>query len=175
MTLRGRDGPTSAYIDVTWDGDIATISAQRGIDGHLGLRFRVEEVGRRIESRLKRVGPTERDTEGHRFMVSCPSPRVAALSKVLGHLDAALDLIATRPLTPRLVQQALEITSRERLRWTKDGRLPQQGSATIRRGQLINISTYAVSQIADLMAHPRVIEGWRCSDAAERTKRGDVT
>ena len=74
----------------------------------------------------------------------------------LGSPAEALARIAWRPLTPRLVATALAISGQERVRWTKDGRLPHSGQAVARRGSLLSIPTYSVEAIENLAAHPEI-------------------
>lgn len=73
--------------------------------------------------------------------------------------------LAEWPLTPRLLLTALPITTKERLRWTKDGRLKQTGNVTINRGQLISVPTYSVSLVERLLNDPAIIGKWRAQDA----------
>lgn len=76
----------------------------------------------------------------------------------------ALILLASRPLTPRLVLAALPISAQERLRWTKDRRLPRSGTVTIQRGHPVSVTTYAVGTIDRLDRDPSMIAGWRAED-----------
>ena len=50
-----------------------------------------------------------------------------------------------------MVERTLGITARERLRWTKAGRLVRVGTNLIRRRQLTALSPDAVHEIARLM------------------------
>ena len=76
-------------------------------------------------------------------------------------LDQRLEAIANRPLSARQAQTLLGITARERLRWTKDGRLPRHGTDFIKRGQIISLATYAVEEIENLFRHPETVRRWR--------------
>lgn len=62
------------------------------------------------------------------------------------------------------VDLCLGITSQERLRWTKDGRLKQGGSVTIKRGQLISVPTYSISDVEFLADNPAIIANWRSNE-----------
>lgn len=72
-----------------------------------------------------------------------------------------IEKIALRPYTAKEVRERLFITNKERLRWTKDGRLPPAQYNIIRRGQKISVPTYSVTGIDELARVPAVIEGWR--------------
>lgn len=86
------------------------------------------------------------------------------LALMLEAIAHQLSGIASRPLTAKELLAALPITNQERLRWTKDGRLVQQGSALLRRGQAISIPTYAVGPVQALMTAPENLECWRAQD-----------
>jgi hypothetical protein len=64
-------------------------------------------------------------------------------------------------LTAHLVEQALDITARERLRWTKGGRLRTAGTSKIRRGQQIVLNLYPIDSIEQLIREPQRIQSWR--------------
>jgi hypothetical protein len=81
-----------------------------------------------------------------------------------GEAVRGLAAVAERPLTPMLLLAALPITNRERLRWTKDRRLRQEGAATIRRGQNIAVPLYSVDFVETMLADLTIIESWRLSD-----------
>jgi hypothetical protein len=86
-------------------------------------------------------------------------------SKAFRHIDRQLDDFSRGHLTPRAVEQVLGISTRERLKWTKDGRLPRSGSASFRRGHDIHISLHPADKIAALAANPSIISAWRAADA----------
>jgi hypothetical protein len=66
---------------------------------------------------------------------------------------------------------ALNITKRERLRWTKDGRLPRSGAVLVKRAHVVAVPTYAVSLVEELMALPAILAIWRDQDALETRAR----
>jgi hypothetical protein len=92
-----------------------------------------------------------------------------AIEGKLNELAEALARIAWRPLTPRLVAEALNISGQERVRWTKDGRLPQSGQMLVRGKQLLAVPPYSVMLIEQLAARPEVLTAWREHDAAPRS------
>jgi hypothetical protein len=144
------------------DTDGLHISVGRCFDMHLGLRLRADEVQRciyRVFGRGSRWDPQLKELT----CAAAPSPEVESR---LDSLAEALARIAWRPLTPRLVAAALGISAQERVRWTKDGRLPRSGQAFARRGALLSVPTYAVALIEDLAAHPEKVAAWREQEAA---------
>jgi hypothetical protein len=66
---------------------------------------------------------------------------------------------------------ARPIANKERLRWTKDCRLPRSGSVTIRAVHPVSVSvgTYGVDAVAKLVAGPLIIASWRRADARQAT------
>ncbi|MCZ7861687.1 hypothetical protein O9X98_09760 [Agrobacterium salinitolerans] len=82
---------------------------------------------------------------------------------ILEVLDQELEDSANSRLTPLEVEQTLGITDRERLRWTKDGRLPTDGTDSFRKnGVTITFSLHPYSGIAAIK--PKTVEGWRQDD-----------
>nr|WP_247897184.1 hypothetical protein [Azospirillum argentinense] len=154
----------SRFLDIHPCGRTVAVSHQRCLEECFGLRARERELRRRIRSALKRLGPLEGPARAH-VLTLAPKPEVVAtVPAALAGLDGAIERIAKRPFSPRQIEEALGITARERLRWTKDGRLPQSGSATIMRGQRITLSTYAVDTVAKLAGDASIIDDWRRTD-----------
>jgi len=83
----------------------------------------------------------------------------------LSEVAEALARVAWRPLTPRLVAEALGISGQERARWTKDGRLRHSGQAAVRRGNSPSTPTYSVGVIQNLVVYPEIVTAWREQDA----------
>jgi hypothetical protein len=119
---------------------------------------------RRLLHILSEFDVKEADASIGLFIVMPHSSKLYA-REVLSTLDEHLTAIVSRPLSPRNLQTLLGITGGERLRWTREGRLPREGSAFIRKGQLISLATYAVAPAEHLAQHPEIIANWR-EDAA---------
>ena len=134
---------------------------RRAFQERLGLSLRAGGSKRRIFASLKGLADRVWIDDGLVLAVSnikCNEHHLVETSA------NALMLPATRPLTPRQVLKVLPIKPRERLRWTKDGRMPQSGSVQIRRAHIISVPTYAVDTIAALVANPSILERWRAED-----------
>ena len=77
-------------------------------------------------------------------------------------IDRRIASVIEAPLTPRMVNAILGISSQERIRWTKDGRLPTCGNVSPRRGsQGYGLALFPVEAIAKLVGSPDTIEAWR--------------
>ena len=84
-----------------------------------------------------------------------------SLATFLRDADRAIEKISKRQLHPREVEALLSITSRERIRWTKEGRLPTSGRGSFRKGQLIQFPTYPIRVILALAENRAQTEDWR--------------
>jgi hypothetical protein len=155
----------SAFLHVTIGQDEVHLSPQKGLNRFLGLRLREGEVNRRIAASVRHVD-SERYKKSFGTLVFRRAD-IGLVREIVADIDNSLRTIASRPLTPRLVQDVLGITARERLRWTKDGRLPTKGVVSFRRGQSISVRTYAPESIAKLLSDPGTIASWRAVDAKE--------
>jgi hypothetical protein len=144
------------------DGEIR-LAFRRCFETHLGLRLRASEV-RRCFSRL-RIKPMPRWIEADQELVLLGHDLASLHTSMFPRLAKELSRIAWRPLTPRLVAIALNISGAERLRWTKDGRLRPAGAVRSQQGQVISMPTYSVENIDELASHPEIIARWRQQDA----------
>lgn len=130
----------------------------------LGLRLRPDEV-RGLALRTLGV-------DGSAWSQAHGSIRVEDGSDLDDRLDAlaeGLAKIADRPLTGRLVVETFGISNQERLRWTKNGRLRQSGSASIRRAHALAIQTYDPDRLAEISAED--VRAWRARDDADRQRK----
>jgi hypothetical protein len=128
----------------------------------LGLSLRMSGAKRRVFASLKGLTDRAWVNDGLVLAVSNMNCSERRLIEESAH---ALVLPATRPLTPRQVLQVLPINTQERLRWTKDGRMPQSGTVKMRRAHIVSVPTYAVDTIAALVADTSIVERWRARDA----------
>jgi hypothetical protein len=83
------------------------------------------------------------------------------ISKLDGRLASNLEA----PLSPREVEGYLGISGRERLRWTKDGRLPSYTRRSSNRSSdKFSIPFYSVDLVNRLKSNPVVFDEWRRID-----------
>jgi hypothetical protein len=160
----------TATVDLQEDEHGLKIAFDRCFAAHVGLRVRGEESPRHLKRAFAACSRDWDDT-GLELTVSADQATSARLA--IPRLAKTLAEIAFRPLAPRFLVAALNITTRERLRWTKDGRLPTSDAVLINRAQVIAIPTYAVSLVEELSARPDILAAWREQDALEaRAGRG---
>lgn len=132
----------------------------------LGLVSRNRELRRKLKAKLTRWHASAQTDEGEEITALLVNQDVETVISAIDDIDRMLDDFAKQRLTPRMVEDALSITSGERIRWTKDGRLPKSGTGTFRKGrQVFQFYLHPVKAIANLAANPGIIEGWRQVDA----------
>jgi hypothetical protein len=142
------------------------ISFDRCVAENAVLRFREREVRRAVRAVAKRFGEVSQGLYERRIYVFGAIDDHAA-SDLLRKLDTKLVSIASRPFPPKIVERVLGISTRERLRWSKDGRLPRSGSATFSKGGLITVATHPADKTLELAASPGIIMAWRRADLPE--------
>ena len=158
MNWKGR------YLDLTLVDGILTLSHQRAFAENLSLQVRKIEVNRLIRSRLKRLGPLIRGNAPQNFQIDVIAVSRSSFKSLVIEVEAVLATMATQPFSGRVTEELLGISSQERLRWTKDGRLPHSGTAPIHRGRTIMLPVYAVERVVSLKSAPEVIAAWREAD-----------
>jgi hypothetical protein len=98
-----------------------------------------------------------------RIDAECSLQNFKKFFEVLVVLDQELEDCLKSSMRPLEVEQALGITARERLKWTKDGRLPTDGTDSFRKGGVtITFSLHPYSSIAAI--NPETVETWRQED-----------
>ena len=140
------------------------LSFEQCMERNLGLNLRGRQVRRCISFSVRGHSKMRWETETDAIIPLAFSD--ARLWMIVEKMAEQLLAIATRPLTPRELLAALPISNKERLRWTKDGRLPRSGAVTIRRGHLIAVPTYRVADVEQIRANLSVVEAWREFDGA---------
>jgi len=92
------------------------------------------------------------------------------LRRLLLRIDAAIDGFRAEKLHPKEVEEVLGITALERIRWTKDGRIPQSGTGSFGVGQRsIRFPLHPGDGIAALAGPAGIVEEWRAIDANMRS------
>lgn len=150
-----------AVIDVERHGDAIYLSFSAAFEQDPILRLNEREFWRRVWLILRHNRPIAAKRDGRKVSLSVvrpPRPLMKDLEKLLGALSA-------KPLPPRVVQEALNISSQERLRWTKDGRLNASRRVVRARGQPFSLGLYPAALIRQLIMDSSIIKKWREQDA----------
>lgn len=161
--------PRSRYLIFIQEGARTIVSFERCLEENQILRYRASELRHAVRKQMKRLGLLDAPPRSARMAIRALPAGKGEHFKIIQDLECRLDAIAKRPLSPNLVEALLGISSQERLRWTKDGRLPTSGRATLRKGAVISIATHPADKILALAADPSIIAGWRNADAQAST------
>lgn len=146
------------------DDQSCTVSID--LDVHMPLGLRVHRGERDAAIRMLMARSTGTFVKSNRSCFFDPDSRRAAEDLADG-IRERLFRIACKPVSQRQVEDILRITSRERIRWGKDGRLPRSGASRIRKGATeITLWTYPCDAIERLAVNPAEIKGWREADEA---------
>jgi hypothetical protein len=131
-------------------------------DVPLGLRTHAGERDRQLRRAMDRSDGTvvRRGRESH-FFLTDEEP----CHELVAELQAILIEVSRKPIGQKVVERVLGITSAERSRWGKDGRLPTSGSTQFRRGTTITLPTYSPIVIEQLANCPALIAEWRARDS----------
>jgi hypothetical protein len=95
-------------------------------------------------------------------------------ARVTGKASAAVERIRRRvlraldaPLDPKSVDRILGITTKERLLWSEDGRLPTCGRSLIGHGNhQTMVLQFPIDEITAIASTPGLMESWRAQDMA---------
>jgi hypothetical protein len=158
---------SSRHLVVAVGDDGISVSYQPPVSLTLGSESRSREVRYRVKAKLKRAAPLSRNDDGETVRARFELSSAQQLKSVVAEIDRLLDGFPKQRLTPRMVEEILEISAAERRRWNKDGRLPKSGAGSFRRGkQSISFNLHPPEKIAQLAKDQTLIAQWRQDDAA---------
>ena len=146
------------------DGNVEVAVAIEG-DAPLGLQAHAGERDAALQRLMRRTtGKVARRSRAVLF----PEGEEETAQELVRSVNEVLTKIAHKPISQRRVESLLGITSAERRRWSKDGRLKPSGSAQIRRGSLISLPAYSPVMIEQLLKAPAILAAWRAFDASQQ-------
>jgi hypothetical protein len=113
--------------------------------------------------------PLAIELEGEEDVLSFRFDRLneSSIVCVARRMELWVSAILTAPVPPKAVDRALGITSRERIRWYKDGRLRICGRYPFGYSARVRVPFFVFADIARLQGAPEVIEDWRKEDSAQ--------
>lgn len=159
-------GLHSRYVMISESRTGIALTFEPSVALTLGSPRREKEALWRVMSKMRRAKPFELAIVGTQVQATFDPAVRGRLFGVLAAIGAYLDAFQTERLHPRVVEEILGISSRERLRWTKDGRLPKSGAGTFRSGpQIMHFPLYRAQKIAALAKNGEIIRAWREADA----------
>src|SRR5215510_8669518 len=129
MPVGGIEALTSQNLTISIPAEVITISYKIAWPMTLGSKSREKDLRRRFKGRLQRWSPNK-ITDFDNVMTALWAMKDAAKARsAIEYLDYMLDGFRKERLAPKIVEEALGISSAERRRWIKDGRLPKRGMA----------------------------------------------
>lgn len=146
------------------------------VSAALGSTVRAQGIKREIEAKLPfpdRKCLTVADGRIYRHMPSGQEERLANASTIVEHVLSGIDAL---PVLPGETDDILSILPRERLKWTKDGRLQSAGTRTVKlrgRGRTVTFHVFDPRHIEDVLDRG-MPDIWREEDieaAAEARRR----
>ena len=164
---------SSQYLNIASAGGVLTLSVEDSLERHIGLRHHKQRVGRLLAKHLKSFSEVPKNCHALSIPVPKDETLVRQLLLKLRAIDRLLDDIACEPLGPKVVERALGITTQERLRWSKDGRLPLRGTGQLRYNKVVSFPTYAPEKLDVLISNPAAIAVWRQLDAGHEAATDD--
>lgn len=134
----------------------------------VGSTRRAQQAVRIVKSTLKRIKNCEIRQSHEGVTAQASGENHLLVRNILEFIDRKLDHLESEPLTTKMVEEILKISSRERVRWTKDGRLPSTGKASFKRGKnRVHLFMYPPLAIAELASRPQIVTDWRAADSTE--------
>lgn len=142
----------------------------------LGSSVRARGLFLEIRSRLPAASRKFLTYAARELTLQQPEGSAADLTKLAATITATLAGIDSLPVIPREIEDILAISTTERHRWLKDGRLPSAGTRTVRlrgRARKITFHVFDPRVVEDLLDRD-IVETWREQDAitaAENRRR----
>jgi hypothetical protein len=131
----------------------------------LGSKLREKDLRRRFKARLQRWSPQKITDAGAIITAYWNTADIERARSAIEHVDHMLDTFRKERLIPKIVEEILGISARERRRWIKDGRLPKSGTGHFKKGKTVfQFYLHRPEDIAELAAHPEIIDEWRKAD-----------
>jgi hypothetical protein len=158
----------SKYLVVQQGGDEIVLTFYPSVDVTLGSPKRGIAARRVIRNLMKKDHASKTNVEDGATVVRLFDHSIDDVRETVRWIDDALDDMAREPLTGDMVEEALGISSKERLRWMKDGRLPKLNDAFIVGKRKVTFFVHPAAAIARLVEEPQIIAGWRHQDADKK-------
>lgn len=142
----------------------------------LGSSVRAKGILLEIRARLPAAMKKSLDLRGGVLTLSMSETSGSDFQAVLPIITRTLDGIETMPVIPREIEDIVAISTTERHRWLKDGRLPSAGTRTVKlhgRAKKITFHVFDPRRVEDVLDQD-LVAVWREDDAvtaAENRRR----
>jgi hypothetical protein len=142
----------------------------------LGSSVRSKGILLEVRARLPSAVRKSLDVDGSKLTLAMPESERIGFRAVSAVISETLSDIESLPVIPREIQDILTITTTERHRWLRDGRLPSAGTRTVRlagRAKQITFHVFDPRLVEDFL-NRSVVDEWREDDvvaAAEKRQQ----
>lgn len=133
----------------------------------LGSSVRAKGILLEIRARLLPAFRKSLDVKGAALILRMPESAEDGFAALSALISKELEGIETLPVIPREIQDILAITTTERHRWLKDGRLPSAGTRTVKlrgRARQITFHVFDPRMVEDVLDRD-LVDAWRETDA----------
>jgi hypothetical protein len=142
----------------------------------LGSSVRTKGILLEIRAKLGSALKKAVDVRGSALILSMPEAAEREFRETSAIISRNLEGIESLPIIPREIQDILSISTTERHRWLKDGRLPSAGTRTVKlrgRARKITFHVFDPRTVEDVLDQD-LVSAWREDDAitaAENRRR----
>jgi hypothetical protein len=139
----------------------------------LGSTVRAVGLFLEVRARLPVAGRKALTIKGRELTLRLPQGDAGAFATLSQRITTALEGIESLPLLPREIEDILAISTTERHRWLKDGRLPSAGTRTVSlRGRARKITFHVFEpQLVEDILDRGLVDTWREDDAATTAEK----
>lgn len=138
----------------------------------LGSSVRAKGILHEIRSHLPSALRKSLEIRGGLLVLSMPDAAVADVRSLAAAVSKALDGIERRSVIPREIEDILTISTTERHRWLKDGRLKSAGTRTVKlrgRAKKVTFHVFDPHHVEDVLNRD-LVAAWREDDAERAAK-----
>jgi hypothetical protein len=161
----GVESLSSRNLSITHNHAKIVVSYELTWPMTLGSKTREKDLRRRFKARLQRWSPQKVLDTGAIISACWATADVEQAKFAIEYLDHMLEAFRKERLIPKIVEEVLSISSQERRRWIKDGRLPKSGTGHFKKGKTaFQFYLHSPDEIAKLAARPEIIAEWRAAD-----------
>jgi len=135
----------------------------------LGSAMRAKGIEREVRARLPWAVRKHVKAETGRIVLRLPKSETEAFKAASAQISRTLEGVEALPVLPREVEDVLTISSRERHKWLKDGRLRSIGTRTVKmrgRSKSVTFHVFDPRHIEDILDRD-LATVWREQDVQE--------
>ncbi|MET4636029.1 hypothetical protein ABIE08_003980 [Kaistia defluvii] len=138
----------------------------------LGSSVRAHGILLEMRAKLPSAAKKALSVKGSILILTMPETSAEAFAATAAVVTRVLDGIEALPVIPREIEDILTISTTERHRWLKDGRLQSAGTRTVKlrgRAKKITFHVFDPRHVEDVMDRD-LVTVWREDDAAKASE-----